>query len=77
MSLALTGHATHIRTRVLTAVLGLSGTNLGRIPLFVLGAATAQAGCAATAQAGCAATAQFTLDPAAPRALTAGFGAPT
>jgi hypothetical protein len=67
-SLALTNYYIDTNTGVLTAAAALNGTDLGRIPLFDLGAAAAQAGCAATAE--------LTLDPAAAGALTAIFGAP-
>ena len=65
-SLALTGYAINTRTGVVTAAAALNDTDLGRIPLFDLGAAPAQVDCAATAQ----------LAPASAGALTAVFGAP-
>ncbi len=67
-SLALTNYNIDTNTGVLTAVAALNGSVVGRIPLFDLGSAPAQSGCAATAE--------LTLDTAAAGALTAIFGAP-
>lgn len=67
-SLALTNYHINTNTGVLTAAAALNGTDLGRIPLFDLGSAPAQNGCAATAK--------LTLGTTAAGALTAIFSAP-
>lgn len=67
-SLALTNYYIDTKNNVLTAAAALNGTELGRIPLFDLGKAPAQTGCAATAK--------LTLTADAAAALTAIFKAP-
>ena len=67
-SLALTNYYIDTKTGVLTAAAALNGTELGRIPLFDLGAAPADSRCAASAE--------LTLNTAAAAALSAIFDAP-
>ncbi len=67
-ALTLTNYQIDTAEGVLTASAAVNGTDVGRLPLFDLGAADSQTGCAATAE--------LTLDQEAAGALTAVFGAP-
>ena len=67
-TLSLRDYVINTTTGVLTAFASVNGSAVGRINLFDLGAAPAQAGCAATAS--------LSLDSAAAGALTKVFNAP-
>ena len=79
-TLALTNYFIDTNEGVLTAKASVDGVEVGRIPLFDLGAAPAQTGCAATAQLGLSFDAATALDavfdlPVEPEDLTgADFG---
>lgn len=66
--LTLTNYDIDTTKGVLTAEAAVNGADLGRVPLFDLGKADPQSGCAATAE--------LTLDSAAAGALTTVFDAP-
>ena len=66
--LTLTNYTIDTNKGVLTAMAAVNGTTVGRIPLFNLGSAPSQTGCAANAS--------LSLTSEAATALNAIFGAP-